>query len=75
MWPEPDTRALPVTGVNVAKRVETVNSRQIIEKSIQQVVVETKKPAAKQNQVINNAPETRLSINLTGIVAVTKMIK
>ena len=58
VWPEPDSKALPTAGVNTsAKRAEAVSSRQIIEQNLfGKVVVETKKPAAKQNQVINNAP-------------------
>ncbi|AXV64081.1 type II secretion system protein GspC [Pseudoalteromonas lipolytica] len=74
LWPEPDTKALPASRTTMtAKRIETVNSRQILEQHLfGKVVVEAKKPAAKQTQVINNAPETRLSINLTGIVAVSQ---
>ncbi|MCF2902938.1 type II secretion system protein GspC [Pseudoalteromonas sp. OFAV1] len=73
-WPEPDTKALPInTAYTTSKRVETVNSRQIIEQNLfGKAVAESKNDTKKQNKVINNAPETRLSINLTGIVAVSQ---
>ncbi|HCV02648.1 type II secretion system protein GspC [Pseudoalteromonas sp. APAL1] len=74
VWPEPDTKALPInSGYTTSKRVETVNSRQIIEQNLfGKAVAESKNDTKKQNKVINNAPETRLSINLTGIVAVSQ---
>ncbi|MBU75702.1 type II secretion system protein GspC [Pseudoalteromonas sp. MEBiC 03607] len=74
VWPEPDTKALPINSAyTTSKRVETVNSRQIIEQNLfGKAVAESKNDTKKQNKVINNAPETRLSINLTGIVAVSQ---
>mgnify|MGYP006403797997 FL=1 len=61
------------SGYTTSKRVETVNSRQIIEQNLfGKAVAESKNDTKKQNKVINNAPETRLSINLTGIVAVSQ---
>ncbi len=72
-WPEPTNLALPPSSMNAANNSsERVNSKSILEQNLfgKADVVLGKQPT-KQAKVINNAPETRLSINLTGIVAVS----
>ncbi|MCF7502167.1 type II secretion system protein GspC [Pseudoalteromonas sp. L1] len=74
LWPEPNAKVLPANRVSLnTTRTDTVSSQQIIDQHLfGKVIVDSKKPTAKQTHVINNAPETRLSINLTGIVAVSQ---
>lgn len=74
LWPAPANTVLAPNYINSSSgQQKTVSSQQIVEQFLfGKVNVEPKKPATQQAQVINNAPETRLSINLTGIVAVSQ---
>lgn len=74
LWPAPANTVLAPSYVNTSSgQSKTVSSQHIVDQFLfGKVVVESKKPAAQQARVINNAPETRLSINLTGIVAVSE---
>ncbi len=73
LWPEPVNKPLP-TSYNTAtnNQFKRVNSKSIIDLHLfgKADSVAKNKPS-RQEKVINNAPETRLSINLTGIVAVS----
>lgn len=73
LWPVPANSSLSPSYINTATgKSERVNTQSILEQNLfGKADAVAKKPANKQVQVINNAPETRLSINLTGIVAVS----
>ena len=73
IWPVPANSSLSPSYINTATgKSERVNTQSILEQNLfGKADAVAKKPANKQVQVINNAPETRLSINLTGIVAVS----
>ncbi|MBH0058941.1 type II secretion system protein GspC [Pseudoalteromonas sp. SWXJZ94C] len=72
LWPKPVMSPLtPMHQGNQSKSVSNSSAQHIIEQFLfGKVTVTNNNNAAQQSQVINNAPETRLSINLTGIVAV-----
>lgn len=73
IWPVPANSNLSPSYINTASgKSERVNTQSILEQNLfGKADAAPKKAASKQAQVINNAPETRLSINLTGIVAVS----
>ncbi|BDF95928.1 MULTISPECIES: type II secretion system protein GspC [Pseudoalteromonas] len=73
IWPLPANQSLSPSYINTATgKPERVNTQSILEQNLfGKADAAPKKPVSKQTQVINNAPETRLSINLTGIVAVS----
>lgn len=73
IWPVPANSSLSPSYINTATgKSERVNTQSILEQNLfGKADAAPKKAASKQAQVINNAPETRLSINLTGIVAVS----
>ncbi|ATG76279.1 MULTISPECIES: type II secretion system protein GspC [unclassified Pseudoalteromonas] len=73
MWPNPVVSPLtPMHYANQTKGVAGNRSTQhIVEQFLFGKKVATNNSTTRQSQVINNAPETRLSINLTGIVAVS----
>ena len=73
IWLEPASSSLSPSYINTATgKPERVNTQSILAQNLfGKADAAAKKPANKQVQVINNAPETRLSINLTGIVAVS----
>jgi general secretion pathway protein C len=71
-WPKP---AFPPLAPLQAKNSSTQSNNRGVQNIVEQFLFgkadSSKATAPKQTQVINNAPETRLSINLTGIVAVS----
>lgn len=73
VWPQPVSTPLTPSHYSAASRASSTTSVQnIIEQFLfGKKTVTNKTNTAQQNEVINNAPETRLSINLTGIVAVS----
>jgi len=73
LWPQPLSAPLTPAHYSAgAKVANTTSVQNIIEQFLFGKKTVTNKPnTAQQNEVINNAPETRLSINLTGIVAVS----
>ncbi|WP_404342187.1 type II secretion system protein GspC [Pseudoalteromonas mariniglutinosa] len=74
VWPVAPHHILPINVINgMHEQTKNVSSQKIVEQNLfGKVVVGSNKVVDQQVQVINNAPETRLSINLTGIVAVSK---
>ncbi|WP_286937954.1 MULTISPECIES: type II secretion system protein GspC [unclassified Pseudoalteromonas] len=73
VWPQPVSTPLAPSHYSAASKASSTTSVQnIIEQFLfGKKTVTNKTNTAQQNEVINNAPETRLSINLTGIVAVS----
>lgn len=73
VWPQPASTPLTPSHYSAgAKASSTTSVQNIIEQFLfGKKTVTNKTNTAQQNEVINNAPETRLSINLTGIVAVS----
>jgi general secretion pathway protein C len=73
VWPQPlSTPLTPSHYLAGSKATSTTSVQNIIEQFLfGKKTVTNKTNTAQQNEVINNAPETRLSINLTGIVAVS----
>lgn len=73
LWPQPVTSPLaPISYSNQTMGGNNQSVDSIIEQFLFGKVNVTKNTnTASQTKVINNAPETRLSINLTGIVAVS----
>lgn len=73
VWPEPTNTSLPPSyKTTTNNQSERVNSKAILDQHLfGKADSMAKKPSSRQEKVINNAPETRLSINLTGIVAVS----
>ncbi|KPZ54651.1 type II secretion system protein GspC [Pseudoalteromonas sp. P1-7a] len=73
VWPQPTASPLsPLHYSNQTKASSATSVQSIIEQFLfGKKTVTNKTNTAQQNEVINNAPETRLSINLTGIVAVS----
>lgn len=73
VWPQPVSTPLTPSHYSAASKASSTTSVQnIIERFLfGKKTVTNKTNTAQQNEVINNAPETRLSINLTGIVAVS----
>ncbi|TMP69482.1 type II secretion system protein GspC [Pseudoalteromonas sp. S1609] len=73
LWPQPITSPLvPISHSSQAMGGNNQSIDSIIEQFLFGKVNVTKNTnTASQTKVINNAPETRLSINLTGIVAVS----
>ncbi|ETJ48402.1 type II secretion system protein GspC [Pseudoalteromonas agarivorans] len=73
VWPQPVSTPLTPSHYSAgAKASSTTSVQNIIEQFLfGKKTVTNKTNTAQQNEVINNAPETRLSINLTGIVAVS----
>jgi general secretion pathway protein C len=73
VWPQPVSTPLTPSHYSAASKASSTTSVQnIIEQFLfGKKTVTNKTNTAQQNEVINNAPETRLSINLTGIVAVS----
>ncbi|MBB1295418.1 MAG: general secretion pathway protein C [Pseudoalteromonas rhizosphaerae] len=73
IWPTPVNSSLSPSYINsVTGKPERVNTQLILAQNLfGKADAVPKKQASQQAQVINNAPETRLSINLTGIVAVS----
>ncbi|MDC9522748.1 type II secretion system protein GspC [Pseudoalteromonas sp. Angola-31] len=73
VWPQPISTPLAPSHYSAASKASSTTSVQnIIEQFLfGKKTVTNKTNTAQQNEVINNAPETRLSINLTGIVAVS----
>ena len=73
IWPMPTNANLSPSYISTASgKSDRVNTQSILEQNLfGKADAAPKKPVSKQTQVINNAPETRLSINLTGIVAVS----
>lgn len=73
VWPQPVSA--PLTPSHYSGQSKATNSssvQNIIEQFLfGKKTVTNKANTAQQDEVINNAPETRLSINLTGIVAVS----
>jgi general secretion pathway protein C len=70
MWPKPHTPPLsPMQKSYHSSQTSTNHAQQIIEQFLFGKVTVAK--PQQQKQVVNDAPETRLSINLTGIVAVS----
>ncbi|MBB1380253.1 type II secretion system protein GspC [Pseudoalteromonas sp. SR43-2] len=72
MWPKPPITLLtPSHHANQSSGASNNSAQHIVEQFLfGKKTVTNNNNTAKQSQVINNAPETRLSINLTGIVAV-----
>jgi len=72
LWPKPPVSLLtPINYANQSSGASNNSAQYIIEQFLfGKKTVTNNNNTAKQSQVINNAPETRLSINLTGIVAV-----
>ncbi|MEL0606315.1 type II secretion system protein GspC [Pseudoalteromonas undina] len=73
VWPQPTASPLsPLHYSNQTKASSATSVQSIIEQFLfGKKTVTNETNTAQQNEVINNAPETRLSINLTGIVAVS----
>ena len=73
VWPQPVSTPLTPSHYSAGSNASSTTSVQnIIEQFLfGKKTVTNKTNTAQQNEVINNAPETRLSINLTGIVAVS----
>ena len=73
VWPEPTNTAIQSTySAPENTQSNRSNSSSILALHLfGKADAQPKKPSARQEKVINNAPETRLSINLTGIVAVS----
>ncbi|TMO76738.1 type II secretion system protein GspC [Pseudoalteromonas sp. S3776] len=73
VWPQPIATPLsPLHYSNQTKASSATSVQSIIEQFLfGKKTVTNETNTAQQNEVINNAPETRLSINLTGIVAVS----
>ncbi|KPZ51917.1 MULTISPECIES: type II secretion system protein GspC [unclassified Pseudoalteromonas] len=73
VWPQPTASPLsPLHYSNQTKASSATSVQNIIEQFLfGKKTVTNETNTAQQNEVINNAPETRLSINLTGIVAVS----
>ncbi|TMO77117.1 type II secretion system protein GspC [Pseudoalteromonas sp. S3785] len=73
VWPQPIASPLsPLHYSNQTKASSATSVQSIIEQFLfGKKTVTNETNTAQQNEVINNAPETRLSINLTGIVAVS----
>ncbi|BED90492.1 type II secretion system protein GspC [Pseudoalteromonas sp. MM1] len=73
VWPQPLSTPLTPSHYSAgSKATSTTSVQNIIEQFLfGKKTVTNKTNTAQQNEVINNAPETRLSINLTGIVAVS----
>ncbi|ENN98121.1 MULTISPECIES: type II secretion system protein GspC [Pseudoalteromonas] len=73
VWPQPVSTPLTPSHYSAGSKASSTTSVQnIIEQFLfGKKTVTNKTNTAQQNEVINNAPETRLSINLTGIVAVS----
>lgn len=73
VWPQPVSTPLTPSQYSAGSKASSTTSVQnIIEQFLfGKKTVTNKTNTAQQNEVINNAPETRLSINLTGIVAVS----
>ena len=73
LWPQPVSTPLTPSHYSAGSKASSTTSVQnIIEQFLfGKKTVTNKTNTAQQNEVINNAPETRLSINLTGIVAVS----
>ncbi|MEJ2912014.1 type II secretion system protein GspC [Pseudoalteromonas sp. C12FD-1] len=73
VWPQPVSTPLTPSHYSAgSKATSTTSVQNIIEQFLfGKKTVTNKTNTAQQNEVINNAPETRLSINLTGIVAVS----
>ncbi|MBQ4859948.1 type II secretion system protein GspC [Pseudoalteromonas sp. MMG007] len=72
LWPRPPVSLLtPTHSVNQSSGTSNRSAQHIVEQFLFGKKTVTNNNAAKQSQVINDAPETRLSINLTGIVAVS----
>jgi general secretion pathway protein C len=70
MWPKPITSPLsPIQKSYHSSKTSTNHAQHIIEQFLFGKV--TVEKTQQQKQVVNDAPETRLSINLTGIVAVS----
>ncbi|MBB1331518.1 type II secretion system protein GspC [Pseudoalteromonas sp. SR43-7] len=72
LWPKPPITLLtPSHHANQSSGASNNSAQHIVEQFLfGKKTVTNNNNTAKQSQVINNAPETRLSINLTGIVAV-----
>jgi len=72
LWPKPPVSLLtPTHYANQSSGASNNSAQHIVEQFLfGKKTVTNNNNTAKQSQVINNAPETRLSINLTGIVAV-----
>ncbi|MEH6816828.1 MAG: type II secretion system protein GspC, partial [Pseudoalteromonas distincta] len=72
LWPKPPITLLtPTHYANQSSGASNNSAQNIVEQFLfGKKTVTNNNNTAKQSQVINNAPETRLSINLTGIVAV-----
>ena len=72
LWPKPTVLTLTQAHyINQSNRVNN-SAQHIIEQFLfGKVTAANKSNTPKQSHVISNAPETRLSINLTGIVAVS----
>ena len=72
LWPKPlITLLTPSHHANQSSGASNNSAQHIVEQFLfGKKTVTNNNNTAKQSQVINNAPETRLSINLTGIVAV-----
>ena len=73
VWPQPVSTPLTPSHYSAGSKASSTTSVQnIIEQFLfGKKTVTNNTNTAQQNEVINNAPETRLSINLTGIVAVS----
>ncbi|EAW26035.1 putative general secretion pathway protein C [Alteromonadales bacterium TW-7] len=73
LWPQPQVSLLSPTQFAIQSSGTSNNSAQrIVEQFLfGKKTVTNSANTAKQSQIINDAPETRLSINLTGIVAVS----
>ncbi|TMO04255.1 type II secretion system protein GspC [Pseudoalteromonas sp. S558] len=73
VWPKPLISPLaPAQHTSQSKNVRNSSAQHIIEQFLfGKAIVTNNNNTAQQSQVVNNAPETRLSINLTGIVAVS----
>ncbi|KTF09796.1 type II secretion system protein GspC [Pseudoalteromonas sp. H105] len=73
VWPEPTSSPIQSTySAPENTQSNSANSSAILALHLfGKADVQPKKQSARQEKVINNAPETRLSINLTGIVAVS----
>ena len=73
VWPKPVISPLaPAQHTSQSNNVRNSSAQHIIEQFLfGKAIVTNNNNTAQQSQVVNNAPETRLSINLTGIVAVS----
>ncbi|MBQ4839549.1 type II secretion system protein GspC [Pseudoalteromonas luteoviolacea] len=72
LFPKPDSAPLDIAPHQAQSSAQTVSSATILAQNIFGKANEKPKEAEKPKPVISNAPETRLNVKLTGIVAISK---